>query len=50
MDSLGSGNAVFDYITEGVHAGPHWSDQVYKMLPDPSADLGCAKPPSFLAA
>ncbi|MFJ9364170.1 hypothetical protein ACIRRA_07130 [Nocardia sp. NPDC101769] len=40
MDSLGRGNAVFDYITEGVYAWLHWSDQVYKMLPDPSADPG----------
>ncbi|MFE3053211.1 alpha/beta hydrolase [Nocardia sp. NPDC059239] len=40
MDSLGPSNAVFDYTAEGVHAWPYWSDQVYKMLPDLSANLG----------
>ncbi|MCM6776854.1 esterase family protein [Nocardia sp. CDC159] len=39
-DSLGGGNAVFDYTPIGVHFWRYWVDQVYKMLPDLSANLG----------
>ncbi|MEV6068431.1 alpha/beta hydrolase family protein [Nocardia sp. NPDC052001] len=40
MDSLGPSNAVFDYTPEGVHSWKYWEDQVYKMLPDLSANIG----------
>ncbi|MFB8007964.1 alpha/beta hydrolase [Nocardia sp. NPDC056000] len=40
LDSLGPCNAVFDYTSEGVHNWPYWQDQVFKMLPDLSANLG----------
>ncbi len=39
-ESLGGGNAVFDYTPIGVHFWRYWIDQVYKMLPDLSANLG----------
>nr|WP_232236056.1 alpha/beta hydrolase family protein [Nocardia sp. BMG51109] len=37
---LGAANAVFDYPPVGVHFWHYWTDQVYKMLPDLSANLG----------
>lgn len=40
LDSLGPTNAVFDYPAVGVHNWPYWTDQVFKMLPDLSANLG----------
>ncbi|WP_460721644.1 alpha/beta hydrolase [Nocardia heshunensis] len=40
LDSLGANNAVFDFTDNGVHNWPYWADQVYKMLPDLSANLG----------
>ncbi len=40
MDSLGPSNVVFDYTPNGVHSWKYWEDQVYKMLPDLSANIG----------
>ncbi len=40
MDSLGPSNIVFDYTPAGVHSWGYWADQVYKMLPDMSANIG----------
>ncbi len=40
QDSLGAANAVFDYTPVGVHFWHYWTDEVYKMLPDLSANLG----------
>ncbi|UGT40368.1 esterase family protein [Nocardia yamanashiensis] len=40
MESLGPCNAVFDYTPDGVHSWKYWQDQVFKMLPDLSANLG----------
>ncbi|MEU0540687.1 alpha/beta hydrolase family protein [Nocardia sp. NPDC005978] len=40
MDSLGPSNAVFDYTPDGVHSWHYWQDQVFKMLPDLSANIG----------
>ncbi|MRH86152.1 esterase family protein [Nocardia sp. SYP-A9097] len=40
LDSLGPSNVVFDYTSEGVHSWKYWQDQVFKMLPDLSANLG----------
>lgn len=39
-NSFGPGNAVFDYPPVGVHFWHYWTDEVYKMLPDLSANLG----------
>nr|WP_324192510.1 alpha/beta hydrolase family protein [Nocardia transvalensis] len=39
-NSLGGGNATFDYTPIGVHFWRYWIDQVHKMLPDLSANLG----------
>ncbi|WP_406235231.1 alpha/beta hydrolase [Nocardia sp. NBC_01009] len=40
LDSLGPTNVHFDYTPIGVHNWHYWADQVYKMLPDLSANLG----------
>ncbi|MBB5913655.1 diacylglycerol O-acyltransferase/trehalose O-mycolyltransferase [Nocardia transvalensis] len=40
QESLGQANAVFDYTPVGVHFWHYWTDQVFKMLPDLSANLG----------
>ncbi|WP_330251247.1 alpha/beta hydrolase-fold protein [Nocardia sp. NBC_00565] len=40
LDSLASTNAVFDCPAVGTHNWPYWTDQVFKMLPDLSANLG----------
>nr|WP_239003740.1 alpha/beta hydrolase family protein [Nocardia panacis] len=40
MDSLGPSNAVFDFTPIGVHSWYYWQDEVFKMLPDLSANLG----------
>ncbi len=40
MDGLGPNNAVFDYTPVGVHSWHYWQDEVFKMLPDMSANLG----------
>ncbi|MFC9994608.1 alpha/beta hydrolase [Nocardia sp. NPDC127526] len=40
MESFGPCNAVFDYTPDGVHSWHYWQDQVFKMLPDMSANIG----------
>ncbi|MBL1073356.1 esterase family protein [Nocardia sp. 2] len=40
MESYGPCNAVFDYTPDGVHSWHYWQDQVFKMLPDMSANIG----------
>lgn len=40
LASLGPANAVFDFTPVGVHSWQYWEDQVYKMLPDLSDNLG----------
>lgn len=40
LDSLGPTNATFDYTSDGIHNWFYWQDQVLKMLPDLSANIG----------
>ncbi|MFI6870935.1 alpha/beta hydrolase [Nocardia sp. NPDC050406] len=40
LDSLGPHNAHFDYTGDGIHNWFYWQDQVFKMLPDLSANIG----------
>ncbi|MCP2291222.1 diacylglycerol O-acyltransferase / trehalose O-mycolyltransferase [Nocardia amikacinitolerans] len=40
MDTLGGGNAIYNYPAVGVHNWHYWQDQVLAMLPDMSAHLG----------
>ncbi|MFI1914785.1 alpha/beta hydrolase [Nocardia sp. NPDC020380] len=40
MDSIGARNAVFIYTPDGIHSWRYWADEVYRMLPDLSANLG----------
>ncbi|MFI6167846.1 alpha/beta hydrolase [Nocardia sp. NPDC051052] len=40
MATLGAGNATYDFPAVGVHNWTYWSDEVYRMIPDMSANIG----------
>ncbi len=40
MMTLGAGNVTYDFPNVGVHNWHNWEDEVYRMLPDMSANIG----------
>ncbi|MFI6432947.1 alpha/beta hydrolase [Rhodococcus oryzae] len=40
MATIGAGNAHYDYPATGVHNWKNWEDQVHRMIPDLSANIG----------
>lgn len=40
MATIGAGNVHYDYPATGVHNWKNWEDQVIRMLPDLSANIG----------
>lgn len=40
MMSLGARNIVYDFPAAGLHAWTNWQDDVYRMIPDLSANIG----------
>ncbi|KZM68276.1 esterase family protein [Nocardia terpenica] len=40
MMTLGAGNVTYDFPNVGVHNWRYWEDEVYRMLPDLSANIG----------
>lgn len=40
MDSLGATNATYSFPQVGVHNWRYWTDEVYRMIPDLSANIG----------
>ncbi|WP_245709166.1 alpha/beta hydrolase [Rhodococcus tukisamuensis] len=40
MATIGGGNAHYDYPATGVHNWKNWEDQVNRMIPDLSANIG----------
>ncbi|MFI5782502.1 alpha/beta hydrolase [Nocardia sp. NPDC051570] len=40
MMSLGGGNTTYDFPTVGMHNWRNWESEVYRMLPDLSANIG----------
>lgn len=40
MATLGANNVVYDFPPVGTHSWPWWADNVYRMIPDLSANIG----------
>ncbi|WP_280423304.1 alpha/beta hydrolase [Nocardia carnea] len=40
MMSLGANNVTYDFPAVGVHNWRYWTDEVYRMIPDLSANIG----------
>ncbi|MFI6048071.1 alpha/beta hydrolase [Nocardia sp. NPDC051321] len=40
MATLGASNATYDFPAVGVHNWTYWADEVYRMIPDMSANIG----------
>ncbi|MFI5778559.1 alpha/beta hydrolase [Nocardia sp. NPDC051570] len=40
MATLGAGNATYDFPSVGVHNWRYWESEVYRMIPDLSANIG----------
>nr|WP_067836176.1 alpha/beta hydrolase family protein [Nocardia lijiangensis] len=40
MATLGGGNAVYSFPAYGIHAWNNWADEVNRMIPDLSANIG----------